>query len=120
MTDNGNGKSEKSLKTRFSANGAQLTIALRGGKKGFNVSATLRQSGSKSLTGTRSIHEKREDAVAEYEKLVADATSKGWAPKTKKSKASSAFSEIPAPTALPEKVAPKAKAAKAAKSKAKK
>lgn len=97
---------QKNIVARFitpNVPGTILAIFLRQGKNGFNTSVRLRQEGQKTQTGARTqfTHEEEEKAVAEWERLKADALAKGWAVKgggTRESKAP--FTEIPAAASM--------------------
>ena len=84
----------ETTRSRFTGHGSKLIISLRRGKRGVNVSATVRVPGEKSQTGMRSTHQKEDTARAEFDKLVAAAAQRGWSPQTV-----GTFTEIPAPVA---------------------
>lgn len=87
----------KQQRARFaSSNGATLTIQLRPGRRGFNVSATLKNVGEKKgSTGARSSFAQLADAQKAFETLVQDAKQQGWKERTMSIRGMGAFAQIP-------------------------
>jgi hypothetical protein len=88
--------------TRFShPNGASFDVLARDGKTGISVFARVRETGKKAVNCASSVFpaDKSADAQTYFDKLVSDATKKGWVLRT--ANTGSRFTEVPSPTALP-------------------
>jgi hypothetical protein len=93
--------SMRPMRARFAVNGSTLVLAARQGKRGFLVSATVRADAkAKPQTGARSVLTDEARARAEFDRLKADAVSKGWIEKV--TVGGNAFADIPAPPAKPQ------------------
>jgi len=104
---------------RFNNNGASLDVLARNGKTGISVFLRVKSPGQRAVIGCRNVFLPANEKTAQetFDRLVADAESKGWTRKTAGTGATaSQFSEVPLPTALPASVplAPKVVKAKVA------
>lgn len=86
---------------KFSSADQTLTVIAQQGKKGWNVKASLKTGSGKGTPkakpGCREQFKKEDEAVAAFNKLVAEAKKAGWTKVEVASKNS--FTTIPAPAA---------------------
>jgi hypothetical protein len=86
------------MRARFAVNGASLIVTARQGVRGYSVQASIRANAkAKPQTGARSVLTDEARARAEFDRLKADATAKGWIEQVTAN--GNAFADIPAPPA---------------------
>jgi Tfp pilus assembly protein PilV len=86
------------MRARFAVNGASLIVTARQGVRGYSVQASIRANAkAKPQTGARSVLTDEARARAEFDRLKADAASKGWVETVTAN--GNAFADIPAPPA---------------------